>query len=555
MAEVFHDPFMGATIVNDSGIEDREIFSALMEQAPEAAQLARWGSQTRNTGSLFERDRYVTPSSVFDQMQVAQDAAENDDVVAGVLESTEALALSKMSFEHEDVDQEDVWNQISDNLDLDSRLREMWRELFTVSQFYAVTWYGTRNFRLRGRTPKGVKRRKEFNAMRVPVGISLLDPLKVVPVGNLLFNSEDLAYITTDRTEGNTIRSVLNGDNRSSDELVRELFVSEYAPSREEKKLLGDLGVSTSELFLLNPQRVWRHTATRPQYRRFADVRLKSVFELLDLKHQLREMDRATLIGGTNFIILVKKGTDQLPGKPQEISNLQSQVRTLARVPVIIGDHRLSVEIITPNNDHTLDYHRYDVLDMKISARLYQTFITTLGSNRDDSLKLARVIARGMESRRYMLWRAIEKNVVFPTVELNPEFTEAPKLMFHPKQIALDFDAGLAAFMFDLRDRGDLSRQTILEQVDVDQDDEARKRERERESYDATFQTQVPFSSPEGNPFKESPDPADNPDGGGGANPRSAGRTGGGNRRGGGAAAAPSSGQGGEPRNPRRTSE
>lgn len=549
---IFLDPVFGS-VLNDTGIDDGDVYTALAEQHPEVAALARWQGSTRKVGSIFERDRYVTPDNLFDQMRVAQDAAENDDIVAGVLESTESLAFGKMSFECDDDDEEDIWNQIASMIDLDSRLREMWRELFIVSQFYAVTWYGRKTLKVSGKNPKtGVKRRRVFENLVVPIGISLLDPLKVLPVGNLLFNQEQLVYIADDRNEQSAILDVLNGDNRSSDEMIAQLLVSEYNPSREEQKYLSNLGVNSARLFVLNPERVWRHTATRPQYRRFADVRLKSVFELLDLKHQLREMDRTHLLGGTNFIVLVKKGTDQNPAKPEEVSNLQSQVRTLSRVPVIVGDHRLSVEIVTPNNDHTLEAGRYDVLDTKISARLFQTFSAST-SSREDSLKVARIIARGMESRRHMLWRAIEKNVIMPTVQANDEFSEEPSLMFHPKQIALDFDPALASFMFDLRDRGDLSRATILSQVDIDEGDEARKRKREALIYDDVFQTQVPYSTPNNNPFNVKDGNADTTDGGGGeSNPRAAGRTGGGNRNGGGSA--PGTGQGEPPRNPRRTS-
>lgn len=553
VTEVTVDPLVGATIVNETDIPESEIWNAVTKQAPEMAAISRWASSTRRAGGLFERDRYVTPEGIYEQMQMAQDAAENDDIVAGVIEATEAMAFSKMGFEAEDEDEEDIWNQIAANLDLDARLREMWRELFTVSQFYGVTWWGRDSYKVSGINPKtGVKRKKTFPKLTVPVSISLLDPLKVVPVGNLMFNQETLCYVA-DRGESNKIQEVL--DNRASDEVIKTIMVGPYNPDRDERKRLGDLGVSTDKLFVLDSKYVWRHTATRAQYKRFADVRLKSVFEILDLKHQLREMDRAHLLGATNFIVLIKKGDKDHPGKPEEIAALQANVRTLARVPVIVGDHRLAIEIITPSVDKSLESSRYDMLDQKIASRLYQTFITNGNSTRDDSLKLARVVARGMESRRHMLRRALEKNVVKPTFEQNDEFTDMPTLNFHPTQIALDFDQALAAYLLDLRDRGDISRATILNQIDLDQDDEYRNRKREKDNgYDDVFETQVPFSSPNGQPFGgQTPGaPADNPNGGGG-DPKAAGRTQGGNRSGGGAA--PGSGQGQAPRNPRRKSD
>lgn len=525
----------GATVINETGVDNNEVFGALQQQHPEVAALTRWANSThrqRGQGGLFDRDKYVTPNGIFDQMRVAQDAAENDNIVAGVLETTEALAFSRMSVNCFDEDEEDIWNQIIDDLDLDARFREMWGELFTVSQFYAATWWGTKSYRVRGRDPKtGVKRKKEFINLKVPVAISLLDPLKVMPVGNMMFNQEQLCYIAN-RDEGHLITSFID-KNRSDDQIISNLIVGPYVPPDETERIrIAQMGFAQSQLFVLNPQFVWRHTATRAQYRRFADVRLKSVFELLDLKHQLREMDRAHLLGGTNFIVLVKKGTDLQPGKPEEILNLQSQMRSMAKVPVIVGDHRLSIEIITPKLDQTLDEKRHALLDGKIATRLFQQFTVSGSQGRsDDSIKMARVVARGLESRRYMLKKAFERQILNQTYEMNDQFKELPKLVFHPHQIALDFDVDLATYLLDLRDRGDVSRETILAQIDLNQDDEYEKRKAEKKNgYDAVFKTQVPFSTPAGKP-------------GGAANsPRTAGRTQGGNKGGGGRAGGESQG-------------
>lgn len=588
----------GTIVLNETEIDNRSVYEALVGPHPEIAALIKWtvttsGDATRNRqGGIFARDRYATPSQIFEQFATAQDAAANDDVVSAVLESTESLAFGRMSFACNDEDEEDVWNQIAFDLDLDSRIREMWRELFTVSQFYAVTWWGTKSYKVRGTTDKGVKRKKVFDDVTVPLGITMLDPTKVVPVGNLMFNQEQLAYIA-DRTEVDMLdASVLN--DPQADAVSRQIIVAKYAPPDYERRNLAKQGVNSEWLYILNPRNVWRHTATRPQYRRFAEVRMTSVFELLDLKHQLRQMDRAHLIGGTNFIVLIRKGTDQLPAKPEEVTNLQAQVKTVASVPILVGDHRLSVEIVTPKTDYTLSPDKYSTLDSRITSRLYQMFMVHGGSGSvrsDDSVKLAKVIARGMESRRLMLRRAIERSVVYPAIAANDQFTEQPSLRFHPTRIELDFDAATVQFLMDLRDRGDISRDSILNELDFDQEDEAVKRKREARDYDAIFtETNVPFSAPgaghmvpvgpggkpnedpgaagtgaptvaphshdpSGAPVPMPPQPAKpaSKRRAGGADPKSAGRNQGGNRNGGGAA--PGSGQGQAPRRGRPASK
>jgi hypothetical protein len=515
-------------IVNVSGVPEDQVMSAMMHQAPELASLVRWTQNTQRTsraGGLVDRDRYLTPGSIFAQFATALDAVESDDVVSAVLESTESLAFQAMGFVAEDEDEENVWNQIGADLDLDSRLREMWRELFTVSQFYCASFFKRKTYRVKGKTSKGVTRKKEFKDLLVPAGLTLIDPKKVLPVGNFMFNQERLVYIA-DRGEAVQFDNVLAGGN-TSDLIVQQFIQEKYVPDVSTRMSLAQMtDANVDNLYYLNPDFVWRHTASRPQYQRFATVRLKSIFELLDLKQNLRELDRTFILGGTSFILLVKKGTDALPAKPAELAALAANVRQVSKVPIIVGDHRLSVEIITPKQDHVLVGDKYDTLDERISARLYQTFMTRKSGSNDDSQKLARVVASGMESRRHMLRRALEKNVFRPTFDRNDSLTSLPKLNFYPKRIALNFDPTVATFLQDLRDRGDISRETILYEAGLHQSDEAMLREREKAEYDKIFSpTNVPFNSPNAGGDK----PVTNP-----ASQKSAGRRGGGRSGGGG---------------------
>jgi hypothetical protein len=556
------DPDFGVYVDNDSGLPTREVIQAGAGQHALIAALVRWGADTQlktrqtRSGGLFERDRYITPTNVFDQMKLAYEAAEADDVVSGVLEATESLAFSRVSFYADDPDEEDVYNQIAADIDLDSRLREMWRELFTVSTFVAAIWWHTKTYKVRGKTDKGTKRKKEFT-VRCPNAITLLDPLSVVPVGSLLFNQEKLAYIA-DREEGQRLDAILK-ERDGSDKIVERLFLERYEPKDEERRWLASLDIATDNLFLLNPANVFRHTATRPQYRAFANVRLRSIFEVLDLKAQLRQMDRAHLIGGTNFIVVITKGTDQLPAKPAEIANLQVQVRTVARLPVLVGDHRLNVEIVTPKLDNTLKAERYNTLNSQITSRLYLLLASGAyqsGTTGDDSTKLGKVIARGLESRRHMLRRTLERHIFDPLFEQNDALTTDPRLRFHPRSIDLSFDPALASFLLDLRDTNELSRETILAQFDMDQSDEARMVERERDTYDDIFRTTVPFDAPDNNLRRGPAQPGQEPQATPGVGRRDegdAGRRQGGRRGGGGAA--PGTGQGQKPRRPRRTSD
>jgi len=495
------------TVVKDPDVEvtDEQLRAAFSNNAELSAMtgwinsirpdVAAMDPERRNragrSGGIFERDRYATPTGIFSQFKVAKDASMNDDVVSNILESTEALVFNKVRVECGDDDEENIWDQILSDMELDIRLREMWRDLFVFSQYYVAGFWERREYKVEGMREKRAAR-KTYDVM-TPTSLSMLDPMKVLPVGDFLFGRDKLAYIANAGIESESIEDVVAGKN-TTDLVIREMIRGRYSPTPTEEGLLSDLtggrGVGKMNLFELEPERVWRHTATRPTYERFAPVRMTSIFELLDLKHQLRQMDRAHLLGGTNFIVLVRKGSDKAPATSGELASLSTSVRTVARTPLIVGDHRLSVDIVTPNMDTTLDPKRYNNIDSRITARLYQIFHLggfSAGASGDDSLKLARVIARGLESRRTAIARNFEKNVLLPVWRANPDLKNRPKLVFTPRQVALDFDPNFMNLMRDLFLHGDISRETMLGVVDIEQEDESRRREIEKEEYDKNF--------------------------------------------------------------------
>lgn len=546
---------LGGMIQNHSGVPDDEVIKALADQHKGLMQtLNNWVSSTKPSfaaklagsnarqGGLFYRDRYLTPTNPYDQMRTSYNAVEQDDIVSQAVDNTEALAFASMSLSYDDEDMEDALNQWAAWVDLDSLFRQMWRELFTVSQVYVGMLWGSRTFKARGKTENGNTKRKEVTLL-CPKSFTLLDPLKIVPVGNTLFGREGLAYIAT-RSENNRFNDIIGDDRSASDEIVEELIAGKYTPSEGERKDLQNLGIDTNMLWLLDPTRVFRHTATRSSFQRFAPIRMRSIFEILDLKQQLRQMERAHLLGATNFILVVKKGTDQMPADQAELAHLRAEMRTNPRVPVIVGDHRLSVEIVTPNMDNTLRAEKYNTIDSRLTARLYglmQLGNYHAGASKDDSGGLTKVIGRNLESRRHMMRRSFERHVLRPMMDVNDELKDMPELRFHPKSIALGFDANLADFIMRLGEMGDLSRETRLSQFDFDQAYEARQKEREAKFYDDIFKTQVPFSAP------QNPDSGNEP-----AIPP--GRDNGGGRRNGGGRA-PGRGQGQPPRRPSRRSD
>jgi hypothetical protein len=256
-------------------------------------------------------------------------------------------------------------------------------------------------------------------------------------------------------------------------------------------------------LWLFKQDAMFRHTDTRAQYERFASLRLKSVLPILDMKAHLRASDRATLIGATNFIVVLKRGSEKFPARAQEVEQLREQARVVARMPILVGDHRLSVEIVTPKTDFVLEAKRYDMLDERLIMRGLHTFRTggrNAGASDAQPIE-SEVIARGIESRRHEMSRTLEDQLWKLVVDKNPTvFSEIPKLSFHPKRVIISINADVVNAILKLRDRGDISRETSLEEFQYDQETEFIRRQREK-GMDKVFQSSVPFSSPNSNPF------------------------------------------------------
>jgi len=141
-----------------------------------------------------------------------------------------------------------------------------------------------------------------------------------------------------------------------------------------------------------------------------------------------------------------------------------------------------------------------------------------------------------MEARRDTIRDSIAKHILKQIFDKNDVFTEEPKLQFYPRRIALAFDPNIATFMMDLRDARDLSRDTMLAELDILEADEAVKVQRENEFYNEIFQAEQIEAEQRSLDEKQmgegSPDNA--PSGPAPTSQRVAGRRGGGRKNGGG---------------------
>ena len=488
----------GIPFIDSSGREHQEIAQTLGDVS---RQVANWVSQVqgRSNSSLFDRTSYITPDNPYTLMKTARTAVANDDVVSGVCDVTEGLMLQGVKWESEEADDAEIFNQLSRDLNLDEFVRQWHREEFTYSQVVVGMWWGDRDFKMRGKASASGNRRRKTVRAHVPVGLSFLDPQRVVPLQPGPFGNDRIAWHATKGEMQQWGAYQLSGDPSYLDPVMRRFFLGSIFLPRAERDLLQKWGIDATRLIELDPEHVFRYSRTKPTYDRFPENRLKSVFPLLDLKQQLMEADRVSLVGAANYILLIRKGTEKDPAMPEEIDNLNDQFKVVAKLPVIIGDHRLNIDIITPDQEHVLAGEKYDTLDRRILARTLGAITISGGGQRNEStLTVARGIGRLLESRRLMMKRVLEQRIARAAIN-HPKndgvFTDEPNLTFTPRNVQLDSDAQIVQAIMALRAQKEISRESTLEFFNFDQATEAQRRQYEEESgLDDIFKTEVPFS-------------------------------------------------------------
>ena len=497
-------PADAVNVLYDDGTEQIEGLDDAMREV--AFQVGRWAQNLKDSsGSMFDRMAWKESDNPISHIKRARHEMASNDIVGSSAEFIEGLTFQGMRWESGEADAADIWNQMAAEQNLDETLRKCGNELFSHSQVVLGMWWDYGEFKLRGRTEKG-NRRKTVKKVYYPRKITVLDSSRVLPVGLMAFGQERLAYIATpEEFEAFTMMRA----GGLEDEIMARFFVDQYHPTELEKKEFLQWGIAVDRLILLNDKLVRRHTLTRSDYERFAPVRMRSVFRLIDLRQQLMEADRAALIGAANYILLIKKGDKDTPGTPEEIQNLKANYRTLASIPVIFSDHRLNIEIVTPKQDYTLIAEKYDLLDRRIVQRLLSTIsmaqASDSGGRMSGIVPIGKPLARVLMGRRRMLGRALEvllaREVINHPANDGLDFDDAvPSLAFTPGNITIEDDTALAQQVLSLRTQREISRETVLEFFGFDQEAEAIRRELEELVYDAIFKTQVPFSAQGGQP-------------------------------------------------------
>lgn len=505
-------------IDNRTDVPDGVVEEAVRDMFVEHASLAGVDRSTFQTyaseGSLLARRKFQTPANVIDEIKLARSLAERDDDVAAVIGEMVALAFGD-GYEHQGDDEATValFNEMSKAryTNLAVGLQEMYRELLISSQVNTAILYTREqiNYTLQGSDRRLSKR------LAVPM-IGVLHAENVRVIGNDMFRTGQLAYLPDsdglsrwlakffDPKTPAGVKAQMGREDRVSANMFTGKVPQELI-ERDEPNYGFRWGGNT--LYFLNPKMVHRSTFPKGQWK-YPKPLMTRDFALLEAKRLLNILDYALLQGGSNFIVVAKKGTDQRPAQPDEIENLQQVVRVASKTGVIVGDHRLSFEVITPKMEALLEPEKRRLLGRKIVQamlripELAQEQPARSSTSNPEQESKARVVT----SDRTLIKSHVEDFIYDETVTRNSNvFRQAPSLAF-PK-IILQGTQFFTDYMLKLRDRGDIPRKWAVEFAGFDFDAAVDQRKREIDSgADEVLQpAAVPFSSPDAGPQDNQP--------------------------------------------------
>jgi hypothetical protein len=356
---------------NQSDLPDEQV----MEYFSENTAMFGFGQETRYLsypaeGTMMARSKWRPPRNVIEEITIARDYAERDDDVAGALGAILAAAYSGgYDNQHEDEQVEHTFTEMSEDVGLSQVLHEMHRELLISGQINTVTLFTRRTYDIR---PENVTRLIKRSVAAPMIGVLPAERIRVI--GDDLFGEGQLAYVPegtlsewlwtffNERTSAAKKREM-----RLADPIAAALFIGRVQV--EWTEMAEGMLTSGTNLYLLNPDMVKRTTFPRGHWR-YPRPLLTRNLALLEAKRLLNVMDHALLQGGINYIVVVKKGDEKKPATQPELTNLYGVVQRASRSGVLIGDHRINVDIVQPDLSAMLDPNKRQMIGRKLSQAL-----------------------------------------------------------------------------------------------------------------------------------------------------------------------------------------
>lgn len=498
------------TVVNETGLPDNVVVGAVRDHFVESASMA-WGHQTTfqtyaNQGSLLARSGYQVPDNVVEEIKLARDLADRDDDVAAAIGWCIAAAFeSGMENHHKDEETVGIFNAVCKHMDMDHVLTEFYREWLIAAQLNSLMLFTRTTLEYEVFGQEGARER----SLAAPL-VGVLPSENIRVIGNDIFGTGVLAYVPESEALRKWLDEYWDPNTKPArraamgreDRVTAAMFVGvrQVEPfSRDAEDLPSPVD---GKLYLLNPRLVHRRTMAKGACK-YPKPPLTRNFALLEAKRLLNIMDYALLQGGSNFVVVAKKGSDKAPARQAELNNLKQIVRQASRTGVIVGDHRLNFEILTPDLSSLLNPEKRRLIGRKLAMALLRTPEHGTEEPGGEGMKAEmEMMARVITADRHALKRHIERYIYEEVRKRNRSaLPNGSPSIFFPKVI-LQGTQFFTDYVLKLRDRGDIPRRWAVESAGFPFEAAIQQRKRELESdVDETMApAAVPFSSPEMGP-------------------------------------------------------
>jgi hypothetical protein len=390
-----------------------------------------------------------------------------------------------------------LFNGLAAYMNLDGVFKRMYREYLIAQQVTTVSLFTRRQ-------AVDVGNEGESEQMVAPL-IGILVAERVRAIGSDMFGNAELAYLPEPKLEtwlseyfNDETTPARKAELRRQDPVSAVMFTGKV--KIEERNDLTGAGI---DAYRLNPRMA--HRTKAPCDGNTPRPLMTANFALLEAKRLLNLMDFALLQGGMNFIVVAKKGTDERPALQPEIENLKQVVRNASRTGVIVGDHRLTFEILTPDLTSLLDKSKRTLLGRKIAMTLLRLAESSEDSGSSGAATEAELefITRVITSDRADLRRHVENNIYEEAAKRNNALTNGTPRVWFPK-IVLQGTQYFTDYVLKLRDRGDIPRKTAVEAAGFDW--EAGVAQRKREAAAGIDEVMAPAATP----FQDAGSPQDN---------------------------------------------
>lgn len=499
-------------IVNETHLPD-EIVQTYIEEHASVLGLSPGNSyQTYvSQGSLMTRPKFRVPSTIVEEIMLCRDLAERDDDIAATIGAMIALAFGDgMQNAHKDEVTVALFDQVTKHSKLASRMKEMYREWLIAGQVTTATVYSRETFSF---TPMGADRARSRSILAPLIAVLPSEQIRVI--GNDLFGTASLAYRPFSGRQEQWLMEFFNPQTtaarkaqmRAQDPILTTLLTEQVAwDSQKEGGVSYVYGdpfdpVVGHYVYKLDPQFVARSTMPKGQWPHPRPMMSRNL-PLLEAKRLLTIMDYTLLEAGANFLIVAKKGSDQRPALPEEIANLRDTLRRASRSGLMIGDHRLSVEIITPELTELLNPDKRKLIGRKLAAAMLRLpdFTNADGGAGQAGITDTEILSRVIASDRDDLRMHVEANI-YDQVSVRNDGVNGAATLWFPKIVL----QGLQFFndmILGLRDRGDIPRAYAVQAAGFNWDAAVAQRRLEKSSGDDKVMTPaaVPFSSPNAGP-------------------------------------------------------